>query len=321
MTQTPLVSTQKPNHNFLKSWPIVILILFVGLTVLALLRLASLRSQPAATATKSDKLLVTTSFYPVYFLVTRIGGAEIDARLITPAGAEPHEYEPTPQDIALLTDSDLIVLLGGGLEPWADVVSESVPTLRVANGLMSIEAEENGQVYPDPHTWLDPKLMINSASQIANELQARVPEHASTFATNMTLLESELLQLDADFASGLANCQKQTVVTSHAALGYLAARYDFTQLAIQGLSPDEDPSPQQLAKLAALVKQQQIEYILFESLVSPRLAETLAAETDTQTALFNPLEGLTPAEVEAGADYFSVQRDNLQTLSVALECE
>jgi zinc transport system substrate-binding protein len=91
--------------------------------------------------------------------------------------------------------------------------------------------------------------------------------------------------------------------------------------AIAGLSPDEEPSPQQLAEVAEFVKKNQVQYIFFESLVSPKLSETIAHETGAKTLTFNPLEGLTQDEVAAGQNYLSIQRQNLSALRTALSCQ
>ena len=93
------------------------------------------------------------------------------------------------------------------------------------------------------------------------------------------------------------------------------------QDAITGLSPDSEPSLQQLTQLADFARQQQIKYIFFEQLVSPKLAQTLAQEVGAQTLVLNPLESLTPSELQSGQDYFSIMQQNLRNLQLALQCQ
>jgi zinc transport system substrate-binding protein len=133
-------------------------------------------------------------------------------------------------------------------------------------------------------------------------------------------LESDLDQLNAEYKAGLSSCQKKDFVTSHAAFGYLAATYGINQIAISGVSPDEEPSSQKLAEVANLVKQKDIKIIFFESLVSPKLSETIASETGAKTMVLDPIEGITSNDLKVGHTYLTVMRDNLAALQDALQC-
>ena len=109
-------------------------------------------------------------------------------------------------------------------------------------------------------------------------------------------------------------------MTSHAAFGYLAARYDLQQVPLEGLSPEAEPSARDLSHLVDVVKASGATTVFFETLVSPKLAQTVAREAGVETAVLNPIEGLTDGEIDAGADYFSVMRSNLAALQKALGC-
>ena len=128
------------------------------------------------------------------------------------------------------------------------------------------------------------------------------------------------MRLDGDLASGLAQCDRRVIVTAHAAFGYLALRYDLTQRAISGLSPESEPDPDRLAELADVVEADGITTIFYESLVPPDLAETLAREADVTTAVLNPIEGLTDDEEADGATYETLMRENLASLRASLDC-
>ncbi|MEK7623840.1 MAG: zinc ABC transporter substrate-binding protein [Patescibacteria group bacterium] len=279
------------------------------------------------TTQKEDLIQVTTSFYPLYFFAQTIGGSESEVRSITPPGAEPHDFEPTAKDIARLHDSDIIILNGGNFEPWGeDIISELGGTqtriLTVGESLMTEEyTDEEGDKITDPHIWLDPVLTKQQVEKIANALADVDPIHASLYTTNAEQLKQSLDELDEKFRTGLMNCVQKTFVTSHAAFGYLAKRYALTQLPITGLSPEAEPSPQTLVEITSFVKKNKINTIFFESLVSPKLSETIAREVGATTNVLNPIEGLTGEELENKKNYFTEMETNLNNLRIALQCQ
>lgn len=273
-----------------------------------------------------DKISIVTSFYPLYFFTDQIVGTNAIISNITPPGVEPHDYELTPRDVALLERSDLIIVNGGGLEPWAENISvnmqnKPVTMLFTAGELLSRSVEEDGTKQPDPHVWLDPVLAKKQVEQITQAVISLDPSNAHIYQQNTEHLMQRLDELDTEFRQSLVNCAKTEIVTSHAAFGYLTDRYDLEQISISGLSPDQEPSPQELANVADFARKHSVKYIFFETLVSPRIAETLASEIGAKTLVFNPLEGLTEEEQNTDMDYFSVQRENIKNIKIALECK
>jgi zinc transport system substrate-binding protein len=133
-------------------------------------------------------------------------------------------------------------------------------------------------------------------------------------------LVAKLRALDRDYREGLRDCKRHEIVTSHAAWGYLAARYGLKQVAITGLTPEAEPTPQQVKHVVDVVRRTHATTVFFETLVSPRLAETVAREVGAHTAVLDPLEGLTPEEQKKGENYFTVMRRNLDALRKALAC-
>lgn len=278
-------------------------------------------------STSQDKKIdVVTSFYPLYFFAKQIGGDKANVINITPAGAEPHDYEPSTQDIARIEKAAILVLNGGGLESWGDKVQENlrnknVVVITVADGLITQEVEEEGEVIKDPHVWMDPVLAKKEVQKITQALVKTDPTNAAVYKMNEQNLENKLDELDTAFRNGLKACEQKNIVTSHAAFGYLASQYGLKQVAITGISPDQEPSPKELGEVAKFAKDNNVKYIFFETLISPKLSETLAKEVGARTIVFNPLEGLTPEDQEAGKDYFSVQQENLANLRIALNCK
>ena len=290
----------------------------------------------AAPRVESGQLQVAATTYPLVFFSEQVGGPEAKVVQIIPTGVEPHNWEPSPRDIVAIEQSDVFVFNGAGLEPWGERVAESLKgkstiVVEATEGLELIEAsggdehdgddnDEHGNKGLDPHVWLSPTLAKLQVRLIANALAQADPNNRSKYERNAGKLEDRLEQLGEQFHSGLAQCRTNRFITSHAAFGYLAEEFGLEQVSIAGLSPDARPNPARMAALSELVKEMGGKYIFFETLASPALSETLAQEVGAETLALNPLEGLTPEEVQAGSDYLSVMQENLANLRVALEC-
>jgi zinc transport system substrate-binding protein len=270
---------------------------------------------------------ITTSFYPLYYFTKQIVGDKANVINITPSGSEPHDYEPTTTDIINIEKSELLVLNGGTLEAWGNKIqtqfkNSSTKVIVAGKGLTSeIYKNENGNNATDPHIWLDPKLAEKEANTIAESLYEIDPTNQVYYQDNWSTLNKKLAQLDHDYTNGLSSCSSKNIITSHAAFGYLAKDYNFNQIAISGLSPDSEPSPSQLSNIANFAKKNNVKYIFFESLASPKLSQTIANEIGAKTMVLNPIEGLTPAENKLGENYISIMGNNLSNLKIALECK
>ena len=266
----------------------------------------------------SDRLSVVTSFYPLYEIAMKVGGAHVTVRNLVPAGAEPHDYEPSPKDVIAMNQAKLVLYNGAGLESWADKIIPDLEKAGVATLNESITSEEAPGT--DPHTWLDPNQYIEEVRGVAKKLAEIDPPRAIKYQQNADAFINGLADLDASYKDGLKTCEMRYFVTNHAAFSYLSKRYGLEMIPIAGLSPDAEPSPKTLINLTNLIEQKGIKYILVETLVSPKVAEVLARETGAQTLVLNPLEGLTQEEMDAGKNYISIMRDNLTNLKAALQC-
>jgi zinc transport system substrate-binding protein len=289
---------------------------------------AALVLLPACTspsASAHGRTTVVASFYPLAYAAERVGGPLVSVSNLTAPGVEPHDIELTPRQIGDISGADLVVYLGGGFQPAVQdaVANASGTTLDVSAGLRD-RPVPNGEADPsltaDPHVWLDPVLYRAIVDRIERALATIDGKDRSTFASNAHALDAQLSAVDGDYRVGLSSCARNVIVTTHAAFGYLAARYGLVQDAISGLSPDAEPTPQRLAQLRSIVLRDGVTTIFTESLVSPKIADTLASETGATTAVLDPLESLTPAEMAAGDDYVSVMRSNLTELERALGC-
>jgi len=306
-----------------KKWAVIpiLLVLITGLIV------SGCGGSPNGDGYRGGKPKVYTSIYPVYYLTSRIAGDTADVVEIVPPATDPHNWEPTPKQVAQLQSARIFIYNGAGLEAWAEKVASSLKEtgVKVLELAAELDAEplegnkEHFQQNTDPHFWLDPVLAKQMALVIKNALVETDPENKAAYEENYLLLAKELEQLHRDYASTLSKCKKREFVVTHQAFGYLAKRYDLTQVPIMGISPECEPSPARLGELAQLLKEKNINYIFTEPLISPRVAKSLAEETGAEVLVLNPIGGLTEEQVKAGKDYLFLMRDNLEQLKVALE--
>lgn len=307
----------------------------VCVCTLSLSLLTGCGTQPADTAAGDGRLRVLTSFYPMYDFACKIGGDCIDVTNMVPSGTEPHDWEPSTNDLKNLEKADVFIYNGADMEPWADdlLVSRS-DTLHVVEASENVELrttdgehehahEHEGADHHhgdfDPHVWLDPENAKIEMEAIRDALCAADPENSTVFQSNYEKYAAELDALDAEFREKLAPLPNRTIVVAHEAFGYLCDAYGLTQVGIEGLSPDSEPDPGRMAEVIDFVREHSISTIFFEELVSPKVAEAIASETGAQAKMLSPLEGLSDEQAAAGADYFSVMHDNLAALMEALK--
>ena len=264
-------------------------------------------------AGSSGKTSVVAAFYPLAFAAEQIGGSRVDVTNLTPPGAEPHDVELTPQEVGHIQTADVVLYLSHDFQPAVEQAVGGANGTRVdaleGIGLREGSGDEAGKA--DPHVWLDPFLYARVVKKIGAALGR--PRRAAALARRVQAL-------DRAYRSGVVDCKRRDFVTSHAAFGYLAARYHLHQVPITGIDPESEPSPQHLQSLIQLVLREHVATVFFERLVSPRLAETVARDAGVKTAVLDPIEGLTPAEQDKGFTYFTLMRQNLRELRTALGC-
>jgi len=246
---------------------------------------------------------VVAAFYPLAYAADQIGGPSFDVHNLTPPGAEPHDLELTPREVARIQQAAVVLYLSHGFQPAVSKAVADARGIRV-DVLAGLPLHDS-----DPHVWLDPVLFARIGRRTGSAL------HRSSARLN-----ADLKKLDRDYRAGLRHCKRHEIVTSHEAFGYLASRYGLKQVAITGIAPEAEPTPQQLAHVIEVVRRTQATTVFFETLVSPRLAETVAREVGARTAVLDPIEGLTPDEQKRGADYLTLMRQNLTALRKALGC-
>jgi zinc transport system substrate-binding protein len=277
---------------------------------------------------------VVASFYPLAFVAERVGGPDIEVDNLTAPGVESHDLELTARQVGEIAQADMVVY-EKGFQPSVDeaVVQNAGDTALEVTQVVPLdrhvehhdeateehdESRSHGDLTGDPHIWLDPTRLAAITQAVADSLAEVVPEHADAFHQRADALVAELTALDGEFRSGLADCERTTVVTSHDAFGYLADRYGLEMVGISGLEPDAEPSPARLKEVQRVIADTGVTTVFYERLVNPEVAQALAVDLGISTAVLDPVEGLT--EDTEGEDYLTLMRANLTALEEANGC-
>lgn len=284
---------------------------------------------------------VVASFYPLEYVAARVAGDDADVVGLTTPGGEPHDLELTVRQTAEVAEADVLIHLRD-FQPAVDEAVEQAGAEHVVDAaevadLLSFEeldeqAEEEGHADEeahaeddghghgdtDPHFWTDPTRMVLLAEAVQQTMAEADPDNAETYERNLADLRRDLEELDTELEEGLADCARDTVVVSHDAFGYFGARYGLDMHPINGLSPEAEPSPAHLRELADLIEDEGITTVFSETLASPEMAESLAGDLGLETAVLDPVEGL--SDTTAGEDYLSLMRANLTAVQKANDC-
>lgn len=285
-----------------------------AISALLLFAITACNDSVTANTEMAHKPLVYASFYPMYDLTQKAAGELADVRCLIPDGTEPHDWEPTPRDIAELEKADLFVYSSKYFETWADSVLAGVNNEK----LMAVEASVSELYYDDdPHIWLSPLGAKRQFEEICRSLKLIDPENADEYAKNEDRLLKEFDKLDAEF-SVLRGIPQNKILVTHAAFGHLCAAYGLEQIPIVDGSPDLEPDPARMAAIVSAARENGITTVFYEEISGARLAKSIANEIGGEIAPLSPLEGLTADQRENGDDYFSVMRRNLVTLKESL---
>jgi zinc transport system substrate-binding protein len=285
--------------------------------------LAGCASSPNASSRSPD---VVVSFYPLAYMTQRIVGDKLSVGTVIPADAEPHDYELKPSDQSALDHAKLIIFAGPGLELFLDKAEQNanaahVPFVVASEGIELQNSSSSDEPGFDPHVWVDPVTAAREAQNIEAKLEQIDPANGVSYKANLASFLADLRGIDGAYRAGLAHCAQSKIITTHAAFGYLARSYNFTQYAISGLAPDAEPSAAKVKETVDLAKRENITTIFFESLVSPAVAQAIAAELPNgKTAVLDPIEGIPDQDVAHGATYLTIMLENLDQLRNAMGC-
>lgn len=267
----------------------------------------------------SHKLVVISSILPIDEFVKKVGGEMIESSLIIPAGIEPHEFDPTINQIQTISSAEVLVYNGLGIENWLTKI-DPPHKIDASNGLNASYSDRRNMTL-DPHVWLDPMLAKKQVENIRNGLISIDPSNKDTYNSNAKSFLAELDELDRSIRSELESCKKKDFISFHNSFSYFAKRYGLTQHSISESGPEAEVTPARLAEVINVAKNLGINVIYTEELMDPRYAQVIAQEIPNgKVLILSPIEGLTKEEQNAGIGYIDKMHEDIKNLSMGLEC-
>jgi zinc transport system substrate-binding protein len=268
-----------------------------------------------------SRLKIIASFYPIYEFVKRVGGNNVNITTLIPIGVEPHNFEPTIQQIQNAESADLIIYNGAGLEKWIDKI-DSKSKVDASQGLNFLKGNdsESAGTY-DPHVWLDPVLAEKEIENIRDALVKVDPDNSQYYQSNADKFIAELNNLDNKIKTELTTCDKKDFIAFHNAFTYFANRYGLNQHSILGITPEGEILPQRLQEVIQTARDLGLNIIYSEDLVDPRSADVIAQEIPNgKVLILSPIEGINADEQKAGIGYLDKMNEDMDNLKIGLQC-
>ncbi len=272
--------------------------MWIAAVLVVLTMVSGCAGRPAA---RGDKLAVVATTTIVGDVVAQVGGDAIDLTVLLPVGADPHVFDPSPQDMAQVADADVIFANGAGLEAFLERLLENAggnaELIHVSEGIAFIEAEhheddehedehaadDHHHEGIDPHTWTDPNNVLRWVDNIESALIRYDPAHAAAYKANADAYRAQLRELDAWVRGQVAAipAENRKLVTDHETFAYFAQRYGFEQIGavVPGYSTAAQPSARDLAALEDRIRAYGVKAVFVGSTVNPALAQRVAEDT------------------------------------------
>jgi zinc transport system substrate-binding protein len=312
---------------------LIIMLVVVLITLISVSTSATIRSTTGisngttrvlinnTSSSNEPKIKVIASFYPMYEFAKQVGGDRVDVSTLIPIGVEPHDFDPTIQQILNAQTADMLVYNSPGLETWVPKVNGKF-VLDASNGIALMSSTNPESHGTDPHVWLDPILAKKEVENIRDGLTKLDPTNAAYYIANAKKFAGQLDSLDVTIRSMLPTCQKKDFVAFHEAFGYFAKRYGLNQHSVLGISPEGEVAPQSLQQIVQLTHKLGINTIYSEDLVDPRLANTIAQEIPNgKVVILSPIEGINQSEQKAGITYLDKMNQDIAALKEGLDCK
>ncbi len=299
------------------------------------LLLAALLLTVGGACLAEEKLRVVTTIFPQYDFVREIAGDKVELSMLLKPGAEAHSYEPAPQDVIAIQQSDLFVYVGGESETWVKTILESagsdtrreVALMELvelheedeeATGAQGHEHEHEGEY--DEHVWTSPVNAMKIVQALTDELAALDPANADYYRENAEAYLEELAALDASFREVVeAGARRELVFGDRFPLTYFVNEYGLTYVAaFPGCASETEASAATIARLIKEITEQHIPTVFYIELSNHQIADTLAEQTGAQTQLFYTCHNVTADDFAAGLGYLDLMQRNIEALSAAL---
>ena len=295
------------------------------------------------TEKNDNRIKVVSTLFPTYDFAKKIGGEKADVQMLLPPGVESHSFEPKPSDIVRINQARIFIYTGKYMEPWAGDILSGVKNndLQIVDSSFGVNLMKEGEDHEheeeheheheedhhdhggfDPHIWLDFNNAIKMGENILLAFKKADSQNADFYEANFATLKAELNKLDEDYKQSLSNCVKNEFIhAGHFAFGYLANRYGLKYESAQGVSPDSEPTPNQLILLSEQIKEHGLKYIYYEELIDPKIGRTISEETGAELLLLNGAHNLSKDDFQKGVDFVTIMKENLTNLKKGLECQ
>lgn len=290
-------------------------------SILAILTLALSSCDLPFSSSAPDVLTTTTILADV---TRNVVGDRFSVGALIPVGADPHSYQPTPQDATKINKSKVLIINGAEYESFLNTLLQNANTQKdpmEASAGLRLQTDPEGGQGVDPHVWLDPNNMIVYVENIRDGLTKFDPEGAATYKSNASAYIDKLQELDAWINGQVSQIppHQRLLVTNHEALGYFADRYGFTVVGtvVKSFSSDASPSAQQMAGLVDQIKLYKAPAIFLDAPDNPALAQQIATETGVKVITNLHLESLT--EGPPAATYIDMMKYNVTQIVNALK--
>ena len=268
----------------------------------------------------SHKLKAVSSFFPIGEFVKKIGGNLIESSLLIPNGIEPHDFEPTINQIQSVNSADVLFYNGLGIESWIDKIS--IPHKIQASAGLNVSYYDKSNKTIDPHVWLDPEFAKKEVENIRDGLIAIDPNNRDKYLSNAKNFSDQLDSLDRTIRTDLQSCKKKDFISFHNSFSYFAKRYGLNQHSISNAGPEAEITPKRLIEVIDTAKNLQLHVIYSEELIDPRYASAVAQEiVNGKVLVLSPIEGLTKNEQASGIGYMDKMRENIKNLMEGLDCK
>lgn len=269
------------------------------------------------------KISVVASIAPLADFVRQVGSDKVDVILLLPPGASPHTFEPTPKMMQAISRSKLFVMIGSGLEFWADrvirSVSSNILTVNSSEGIDLLDMSGNPYLrskgsHPDPHIWLDPVLCISIVNKIAKALSEIDPSNSDFYKKNASSYLEKLSELDREISIKVKSFSKREFITFHPAWNYFARRYRLKIAGVIEEGPGKEPSAKHLDRILKEIKRINCKVIFAEPQFNPKMAEAIAREAGAKVLFLDPEGGQKGRE-----SYIETMKYNLSVMEKAMK--
>lgn len=291
-----------------------------------------------ATHYEYKKISIVTTLFPLYDFVKNIGGEKVEVILLLSPGVDAHNFEPKPSDIVTISKTNIFIYTGKYMEQWVEKfivkldsskikildASENIVLLQKKDFLSEEKCSNHKHFHDhvaeyDPHIWLDFDNAKKIVDDITNALVELDFDNSDFYKKNARDYKNRLTDLDNLYRDRLLKCRKKEIIYGgHYAFGYLAKRYGLRYIASQGFSQDSEPSALKLIEMIKEMKDKKIKYIFYEELSSPKIAETIANETNAELLLLNSVHNISKLDYDNNVSYISIMEKNLQNLCIGL---